>query len=120
MRRRALLLCGFPCLLAFSFVAAYFFLAPRPKVTHENFERIKHGMSEAEVVEILGNSISHHKTEVDGKPETMTDVKKWNENKGVRITVWFNLSGVVRDKFIADEAIKEETIIEKARRWLRL
>jgi len=119
MLRKALILCGLPCLGAVILVVGYYCVS-RPRVTPENFERIQKGMSEAEVIALIGESKFHHKTRVHGKPETTKDVKQWTENRGVRIIVWFDLDGVLIEKFIQDEAIEEDSFVAKIRQWLGL
>jgi hypothetical protein len=60
MRRRIVISAAIFLVLAIGIVAGYWFLRPQPRIDEEAFGKIKVGMTESEVVAIIGASAGNH------------------------------------------------------------
>jgi hypothetical protein len=101
------------------------FTTPEHTVTKEAFRKIKYGMSEAEIVELLKgpggepiDRLSFFDSEMlEPFPEIqISKYREWSNN-GATIAVGFDDEGKVAGGFFFRV---EETAWERARRWLRL
>jgi hypothetical protein len=132
MRRRALLATGAAVLLLIGF-AALRLAAPRPRLTDETYHAIDAGMSESDVVAILGSPAGDYCSPFFDE-ESFCGSQCWglvpgqeNQPHGVRVwktdaawlTVAFDENGRVcgvQHEFQAPPA----PLLRKLRRWLRL
>jgi hypothetical protein len=116
---------AFACIAVLGITAAgVWLLWPRPTaITSENAERIQFGMTLQEVEAILGGPA---RDETDGRggavfPVSDMVIRHWSSWKGREYTVLIAFeNGRVEDKMCATTFLREETLLQMARRWLRL
>ncbi|MBI3409944.1 MAG: hypothetical protein HY040_16515 [Planctomycetes bacterium] len=136
MRKRLLLaLVSFACLgLGYAgFLAA---TAPCHHIGRERFDRIKHGMTPIEVEEILGPPGNYgppghepvswmYEGGVGGNygiPK-YKDVETWTSWRAGKVSIHIGFDSddrVVVTRYDPDRALREESLPDKLRRWLRL
>jgi len=103
--------------------------APRPRIDEEAYKLIREGMHESEIVSILGAEAGDYSTRafflwhggMDSRRHR-PDATIWSSDDA-QIFVWFDENRLVSDTLIAHPYLivpKDETIIQKCRRWLRL
>jgi hypothetical protein len=117
MRRRRLLLmlAGFPCLgaLAWGIMAM---LPPQPGVTKANFNRIKEGMTLAEVEAIFSFANAKVTNDPDPVSSTLWGDTWFSDDRDIAVVVWFNNATVVGKEWHGPS----ETFLDRLRRWLHL
>ena len=129
-RRKLVRLALLACLVLASMVGfLLWWSSPNPRISHESCEQIQLGMSEEEVIAILGalpngsglGSLQAKRKRFDMEVVVRADgsISNWKEwtTDGRAIVVAFDDTGAVSRKA---HYRFEETLLDKTRRWLRL
>jgi len=86
-------------------------LPPQPGVTKANFDRVKPGMTLAEVEQILGPTVTND-------PESANNpICVWQEANGAGAVIFFSKERLTTDTLFNEPT---ETFTDKLRRWLHL
>ena len=110
-------------------VGAFWFFVPKYRSWEERFHDVKVGMNEAQVVEAIGIDAGDYSTGAVVMWDAglnwrhrRAEAKVWSCDD-TEICVWFDTNGLVSDTCIARGYLiepKDESIVQRLRRWLRL
>jgi hypothetical protein len=114
-RKRVLLGAGLLVALAGAGFTALVLLQPHSPINLENFEKIRVGMREREVTDILGVPADHE----TGFAFERGTYKEWN---GTRYSIMldFDRYGRVTHRWFAYSSGTAENLLDRLRRWLGL
>jgi hypothetical protein len=115
MRKRLILATVAVAVIACIVLAALATLPPRSGVTKANFDRIKAGMSRAEVEELFGRPADT--SYLHGGLKIRHTVEVWHGVEGEATIICDEARGLVADE---QWSARDESILQRVRRLLRL
>jgi hypothetical protein len=129
MTRKRLLLCLLASIAFFTSGFILLSLRTGPRINQASFDEIQEGMTEAEVVEILGGPAGDYGPGMELRSAKFSHigylpvriVKRWSFGDSA-VTVWFNTGGAVVGKEWEDDIVRlpqQQGILEKFRSWCR-
>ena len=129
MTRKRLLLCLAACGLLFANGFLLLSLKTGPRINQASFDRIQEGMTEAEVVEILGGPAGDYGPGMELRSAKLVQVgywparivKRWSFGDSA-VTVWFNTDGSAVGKEWEGDIVRlpqQQGILEKMRNCCR-